>query len=331
MEKKCVNLIVVGGGAAGLFAAIHAKGPVVLLEKSQKLLSKVKISGGGRCNVTHNCFDPLELTRFYPRGSKELRGPFTRFGPANVIDWFASKGVKLKVEADNRIFPTTDSSDTIINALLESAKDVEIMRGAAVTDIARIGEGYRVELRSGEVLFANHVMLATGSAPAGHRLAKTLGHTIVPPVPSLFTFNIPNFALAHLSGISIPNATVSLPAFKAEAQGPLLITHFGLSGPAVLKLSAFCARDLNRVGYATECRIRWVENFSEITSYRDLDLPKNLTKGLCSLAGVDPGFELTLAATGCDRQTDAHTYTSNQKVAEYPSLLGSAVHVIVTQ
>lgn len=261
--------IIVGGGAAGIFAAIacaeaNQDARVLVVEQSLQLLAKVKISGGGRCNVTHACFDPAELVQNYPRGQKELLGPFTRFQPRDVITWFESRGVKLKAEKDGRMFPTTDSSQTIIDCLLGAAKaaGVEIVCGKKVQQVQRNDQSYKVSLADGTHVECHTLMLATGSGGPGHRLAESLGHTIVPPVPSLFTFNVPDSPLLPLSGISVDPATVSLPEFKQTLTGPLLITHWGFSGPAVLKLSAWCARDLHRTGYKTSVHIDWLPKFS---------------------------------------------------------------------
>lgn len=256
-----IDFLIIGAGAAGFFAAIqykeqHPDAHVVLLEKTQQILSKVKISGGGRCNVTHNEFDPKKLIQNYPRGAKELLGPFTRFGPSDTIQWFESHGVPLKAEADGRIFPTTDDSQTIINCLSQAAKDVELRLGASVTAIK---PGFKIHLKSGEILQAKKVLLASGSSSQGFRLAESLGHSIASPVPSLFTFNVPSSPLLDLAGISLPSATVRLPAYKIERSGPLLLTHWGFSGPAALKLSAFAARELFQDKYRTPIEITWGE------------------------------------------------------------------------
>lgn len=291
------DLIIVGGGAAGVFASIQAKiirpdAKVLLLEKSAVLLAKVKVSGGGRCNVTHACFDPNQLVQNYPRGHLELRGPFHRFQPRNTIEWFESRGVTLKAEADGRIFPTTDSSQTIIDCLLGEAKKlgVEILMRQKVDKIIK-SDCFEVGS------FKSHkLLLATGSAPDGHKWAEELRHTIQPPVPSLFTFNVPESPLKSLSGISVQNAEVKIIGTPFKQKGPLLITHFGFSGPAVLKLSAWAARTLHEKDYHFEISIDWLSDLSETKIYekllflktstpnRPLDnvfgLPKNLWKTL---------------------------------------------------
>lgn len=258
--------IVIGGGAAGMFSAIRSvenDRRVLLVEKSQKLLSKVKISGGGRCNVTHSCFNPSDLVKNYPRGSKELRGPFTQFQPQDTIDWFQSRGVNLKTESDGRMFPSTDDSQTIIDCLMAAAEGVEIQYGRSVEKVVKGKDGFSVYFRSGEVVEAKNIIIATGSAKGGHELAQVLGHSIVRPIPSLFTFNIPESPLEHLSGVSVEKAVVRLPVFKREYQGPLLITHWGFSGPAVLKLSAYCAKELFDCEYKTSMQIDWTPSISE--------------------------------------------------------------------
>ncbi len=259
------DTVIIGGGAAGIFSAIQrasSQTHVLLLEKSQKLLSKVKISGGGRCNLTHACFDPAELVKFYPRGNRELRGPFTRFQPKDTIEWFKSRGVEVKKEADGRMFPITDQSQTVIDCLLDSAKDVEIRYGANVKAIEKRPKGFMIHLKSEEMIEAKSIILATGGVSAGHALAQSLGHSIVEPIPSLFTFNVPNSPLETLSGVSVEFAKVSLPEYRKNYSGPLLITHWGFSGPAVLKLSAFCARQLHQSGYCTDCEIDWIPDRS---------------------------------------------------------------------
>lgn len=248
------TIAVIGGGAAGFFAAIHAKRPdnrVILLEKTATLLAKVRISGGGRCNVTHACFDPKELVKNYPRGNKALLGPFTRFGPQETIAWFAERGVELKTEKDGRMFPITDSSETIIQCLLQEAKKV----------------GVEILLRQRIEAFDptwDAVILATGSSHQGHDFARKMGHTIVEPVPSLFTFNIPNFPLVELAGSSVQKGKVKIVGFPMEQVGPILVTHWGLSGPAVLKLSAWAARYLHEKEYKAEIIVDWLPDYKEV-------------------------------------------------------------------
>lgn len=299
------TIVIIGGGAAGIFSAIHAKQAnpalrVLILEKSAVLLAKVRISGGGRCNVTHSCFDPKQLILHYPRGNKELLGPFTRFHPRDTIAWFQSRGVTLKTEKDGRIFPTTDSSETIIQCLLgEAAKlGVEIQLRKRITSIEKTAEGFQVEFKEENPLLCQALILATGSQPSGHEWAKSLGHTIQDPVPSLFTFNIPNSPLREFSGISV-EVELHLEKIPYRQRGPLLITHFGFSGPAAIKLSAWAARPLHEKNYRFPLYVNWIPKYTlheietllfqgkskspqeNLSSLNPFGLPKNLWKYLC--------------------------------------------------
>ncbi len=283
-----MKIVVAGGGAAGFFAAIAAKetyphAAVILLERAAKLLSKVRISGGGRCNVTHACFDPKELVKNYPRGFKELLGPFHRFQPADTVQWFSDRGVELKTEDDGRMFPITDSSETIIDCLLAEAN--------------RLGVIIRLQTKfSLNEMKADRMILATGSAKGGFDIASKLGHTIQPPVPSLFTFNIPNFQLESIAGVSVDSVRLSLEGSKLFQEGPMLITHWGFSGPAALKLSAFGARFLAEKNYEIGLCVDWLPNFSvdelmallalenstkKLGNIKSIPLPKRLWKLLC--------------------------------------------------
>lgn len=307
--KKRYHLIGIGGGAAGIFAAIAAKehnpdADVVVLEKTSHLLNKVRISGGGRCNVTHSCFDPKILVNNYPRGNKALLGPFTRFQPRDTIDWFANRGVETKTEEDGRMFPITDSSQTIIDCLLNEADrlGVEIR---LKQHIERIEPGFNIQLADNEVLECDNLLLATGSSPVGYNYAKQFGHMIVDPVPSLFTFNVPNSPLVDLSGVSVERATVSLPEANMQQTGPLLITHWGFSGPAALKLSAWGARWLHDQQYRVRLHIDWLPDLSkekvlnQLKQNRDMNpnqqlgnsnlfaLPRRLWERLLSITNID--------------------------------------------
>ncbi|WP_416672702.1 BaiN/RdsA family NAD(P)/FAD-dependent oxidoreductase [Egbenema bharatensis] len=263
-----LRVVVVGGGAAGFFGAIacaeaNPDAEVVLLEAGQQVLSKVRISGGGRCNVTHACFEPASLVQHYPRGGKALRGAFTRFQPRNTVDWFTQRGVKLKTEADGRMFPVTDDSETIVHCLIQAAKTagVQIQSGTPVVKVVQSENRFTLTLKSGESITADRLLLATGSSPQGHRFAKTLGHSIVPPVPSLFTFTVPDAQLRELAGIAIEPAQAKLivPNEKPlEQTGAILITHWGLSGPAILKLSAWGARLLHDRRYQATLQVNWL-------------------------------------------------------------------------
>jgi predicted Rossmann fold flavoprotein len=262
------HAVVAGGGAAGFFAAIVCAeaspgAKITVLDKSSQFLSKVRISGGGRCNVTHACFDGRELSSHYPRGGAALLGPFTVFQPRDTIAWFEARGVKLKTEADGRVFPVSDSSQTIIKCLVRTAQaaGVELLANRGLEGVARRGEdGFVLALTDGEALGCERLMLATGGcrAAAAGQLAVSLGHTIEPPVPSLFTFHIAAPWLRELVGISVKSAEVSLPDFGLRERGGLLITHAGLSGPVILRLSAWGARALHGVGYQFPLRVNWL-------------------------------------------------------------------------
>lgn len=261
MKKK---LIIIGGGAAGFFAAINAAElhndlEVIILEGSNKVLQKVKVSGGGRCNVSHACFTPNELVEFYPRGEKELRGPFHQFMTGDTMEWFENRGVSLKIEDDNRIFPESNSSQTIIDCFLESANKacVTLKLSTRVEAVEKTGEQFEIKTNSGNFI-ADYLLVASGSNTKVWNIVSDLGHTIIPPVPSLFTFNIEDERLKDIPGISVPKATVKVLNSKLEEQGPLLITHWGLSGPGILKLSAWGALELFEKNYQFEIEVNWL-------------------------------------------------------------------------
>ncbi len=263
-----MKIIIIGGGAAGFFAAITAaeanpKADIIILERGQDVLQKVKISGGGRCNVTHACFMPRELVKNYPRGERELMSPFSKFSAGDTIDWFEKRGVDLKIEEDGRMFPVSDDSQTIVDCLMNAAtrRGVKILRGYRVDDLALDALG-KWQISTPERRFqADKILLATGSSTAVWSLLERLGHTIVKPVPSLFTFNIKDERLKDLLGVSVPNAVVSVENEKLEETGPLLITHWGVSGPAILRLSAWGARVLNKRNYHFTIKINWTNNY----------------------------------------------------------------------
>lgn len=307
-----LTLVVIGGGAAGFFGAITAKkinprNTVILLEKSAQLLSKVRVSGGGRCNVTHSCFEPNKLILNYPRGEKELLGPFNRFQPRDTIQWFESRGVILKTESDGRIFPTSNDSQTIIDCLLIEAQKlgVEIRLKQRLEKITKSDKEFKLEFNSGDSLIADRLLLATGSSPQGFQFAQSFGHTIQETVPSLFTFNIPSSPLNDLAGISVGHVEISLPETQFVQSGPLLITHWGFSGPAALKLSAWAARYLHQQNYKVKISVDWIPDTTKetllttlqklrslhptksLTNENPFQIPKNLWKRLleiCKLA-----------------------------------------------
>lgn len=315
-----MNVIVIGGGAAGFFGAIACSEAnpnlrVTLIEAGTKPLAKVRISGGGRCNVTHHCFEPARLVENYPRGGKALRGAFSRFQPQDTVQWYQSRGVKLKTEADGRMFPITDSSSTIIDCLMQSAQKagVDLRTGVGVKTVKqyldREGKSYfQVELKNERVLKCDRLLIATGSNPLGYRWAKNLGHKVESAVPSLFTFNIKDPRLQGLAGVSVGNAQLKLGTGKnrLEQTGALLITHWGISGPGVLKLSAWGARSLFDLKYNSCLQINWLPKYNQedlkeilstlkqtnpqkkIVNYCPVELPKRLWQSLISYAGIKP-------------------------------------------
>jgi hypothetical protein len=284
MKKK---LIIVGGGAAGFFAAINAAElnpalEVLILEGNNKVLQKVKVSGGGRCNVTHACFTPNELVEFYPRGKKELLGPFHQFMTGDTMEWFENRGVSLKIEDDNRVFPESNSSQTIMDCFLESAKNagVVLKTSTRVDTIIKKEEQFLVKTNSEEFI-ADYVLIAAGSNAKIWKIIEGLGHHIINPVPSLFTFNIEDELLKNIPGISVPKASIKIVNSKLEENGPLLITHWGLSGPAILKLSAWGALELFQKNYHFEIEVNWLSKKQEtVLEFLKSQKKKNAKKQL---------------------------------------------------
>ncbi|MEL7052809.1 MAG: NAD(P)/FAD-dependent oxidoreductase [Cyanobacteria bacterium J06588_5] len=278
MSEQGLSVAVIGGGAAGFFGAIaaastHPHAQVTLYEAGPQPLAKVRISGGGRCNVTHHCFDPAQLVQSYPRGGKALRGAFSRFQPKDTVQWFTQRGVKLKTEADGRMFPTTDDSATVVNCLERAAESagVQVKVRSPIVSAKKVGNRFKLRLKSQQVVECDRLLLTTGSSPTGHRISEALGHQLERPVPSLFTFNIADKRLHQLSGVAVSAAHVRLKVegaskreLKALAQtGPLLITHWGLSGPAVLKLSAWAARSLYEQKYRAQVLVNWLPEWDQ--------------------------------------------------------------------
>ena len=261
------DLIVVGGGAAGFFGAIaaaeHAASSmrILILEQGRDVLNKVRISGGGRCNVTHAEFDPNELVRYYPRGERELRGPFHKFGPGDTMDWFEQQGVSLKIEDDNRVFPCSDDSDSIVTALQNARArlGIQLQTGTKVTGVVPQNSGWQVQTKTSS-LSAKHVLLASGSTPSAYKWLAKLGIDLVDAVPSLFTFKVDETQLHALAGISVTEAQVKLPASKVITRGPLLVTHWGMSGPAILRASAEAAISLHALDYKTSFGVSWTHS-----------------------------------------------------------------------
>lgn len=264
------RLVVVGGGAAGFFGAVNAArlspgSEVLLLEKTNKFLSKVRVSGGGRCNVTHACFSVSELVRFYPRGGSFLKKAFPHFSPQDTIDWFRQRNVPLKTEPDGRMFPTTDDSETIVECLVREANryGVQLLLNRGVHGITRAGR-FLLDT-SGGPLEADAVLIACGGFPKAEPFGflEALGHTVSPPLPSLFTFNMPGNPITGLMGVSVPDAQVKVAGTKLSERGPLLITHWGCSGPAVLRLSAWGARELAARSYTFTVQVHWVPSHTQ--------------------------------------------------------------------
>lgn len=273
--KATWRIAIVGGGAAGFFAALsaskhHPHAEVVLFEKSSKLLSKVKISGGGRCNVTHACFAASALAKNYPRGGKFLKKAFENFQAQDTVDWFEKRGVPLKAEADGRMFPRSDSSQSIIDCLLLEAQKagIAIRLNASIQKVLMASSGFEL---NGERF--DRVIVATGGSPksSGFDWLRDIGHKIIEPVPSLFTFNIPKNTIIQLMGVVVPNAIVKVQKSKLASQGPVLVTHWGLSGPGVLKLSAWGARDLAQMEYTFNIQVNWLGRQNEIEIAEELE------------------------------------------------------------
>ncbi len=282
---------ILGGGAAGFFGAIHCaetypQHEVVLLEKANKLLAKVLVSGGGRCNVTHDCPDNGLLVQFYPRGNKELRSAFEKFSVKDTIAWYKKRGVILKTESDGRMFPITDNSETIANCLLDAAREagVRIYSNLQQVRLYKNTNGFTVKVKDEREFHFDRILIATGGFPKleGFNWLKELGHDIVEPVPSLFTFNLKDHPLAALPGISVEKAEVKVMGTKLIQEGPLLITHWGLSGPAILRLSAWGARELHEKEYKFDIMVNWLPNFKEeslraaIDSFKEQNIKKQI-------------------------------------------------------
>lgn len=308
------DIIIIGGGAAGFFTAINAaeknkKLKIVLLERGKEVLTKVKISGGGRCNVTHAEFVPKDLTRNYPRGEKELLGPFHTFMTGDTIAWFENRGVTLKIEEDGRMFPVTDSSQTIIDLFNSETQrlGIDVLKNHSVKSFSKQDDEWLVTTSEGDFV-AKKLVIATGSNPKIWKLLEEIGHSIIPPVPSLFTFNIKDSRIIDLPGIATEARVKVIDAngkVQLESEGPLLITHWGMSGPAILKLSAWGARVLEPTKYHFSIKVNWLLDFSEedtletlldlkmsnpkqtVLKYAQFELPKRLWQSLVKAAGID--------------------------------------------
>ena len=266
-----MKIAIVGGGAAGFFAAFsvkehHPESQVTIFEKSDKLLSKVKISGGGRCNVTHACFQVSQLSKFYPRGAKQLKKAFSIFQPKDTVAWFRARGIDLKTESDGRMFPVSDDSQTIIDCFLHEAqiKKIQIVKQSRVNELHPEKSGFTLVFNESKKHF-DKVIIASGGSPKvrGFEWLKNIGHTIINPIPSLFTFNMPEEPVKDLMGLVVENATARIQGTKLAYKGPVLITHWGMSGPAILKLSAWGARLLYDHNYKFNVQINWLSVKSE--------------------------------------------------------------------
>ena len=303
------DIIIIGGGAAGFFTAINLveenpKLKVAILERGKSVLEKVRISGGGRCNVTHACFVPNDLVKFYPRGERELKGPFHQFCSGDTIEWFEKHGVELKIEEDGRMFPISDSSQTIIDCFLNATQKlkIDVLTGHSVQELYQ-GENYWKISTNQDVFSCQKVIMTTGSNPKIWELLQSLGHSIVPPVPSLFTFNIKDVRIKDLMGVAT-NAAVKVKKSKLNATGPLLITHWGMSGPGILRLSAWGARELAEKKYHFAIQVNWIPGYSFdeiveelktikeenakklVTKYAQFNLPKRLWESLTKAATI---------------------------------------------
>lgn len=307
------DVIIIGGGAAGFFTAINiaennSKLKIAILERGKEVLSKVRISGGGRCNVTHACFIPNELVKFYPRGEKELKGPFHQFCSGDTIEWFERHGVELKIEDDGRMFPVTDSSQTIIDCFQLAVKKlgIDVLTGQSVQSLFRGEDYWKVETTQ-EIFKTSKIVMATGSNPKMWEMMQTLGHSIVPPVPSLFTFNIKDPRIKDLMGVSA-QATVKVKDSRLQASGPLLITHWGMSGPGILRLSAWGARELFAKNYQFVLQVNWLNDldFEETAELlRELKM-EHAKKGIVKKSPFDfPNrlWESLVLASGISAET----------------------------
>ena len=307
------KVIIIGGGASGFFTAANIDTKlydVTILEQNSDVLQKVKISGGGRCNVSHACFDPRELVQFYPRGHKELLSVFTKFQPGDTMNWYEEHGVALKIEDDNRIFPESNSSQSIIDCLVNECrkKNVKILTKQTVTEILPQENGYKIHTTD-QNYSADYVVFSTGSSPKAFKILEKLGHQIITPVPSLFTFNIKNEILKDLMGTSFQYVNIEIPRLNLEESGSLLITHWGLSGPAILKLSAWGARELaalkyqfeiivNFIGTASEDALEIFKNFKEkepkksIGQAKIFDITNRFWQRILFVSGIDTTKQL---------------------------------------
>ncbi len=337
MPKK---IAIAGGGAAGFFAAIacaraNPANQVSIYERGPDFLTKVRISGGGRCNVTHACFDPRAMSERYPRGERPLISPLHRFSSSDTVAWFEEREVKLKIEADGRIFPVTDSSQTIIDCLVNEAEaaGVRLFSRKGIETVGRTADSFELHFARGETTICDRLLLATGGtrSTSGERIAQSLGHTLLPAVPSLFSFHVANPWLRLLPGVSVTDVEVSIPRTALRERGALLVTHQGLSGPAILRLSAWGARVLHGLEYEFTLRLNWLPDLSEeeirerLRSLRESNpnrrvhnspiasLPVRLWEQLALAVGIGPETRWTTLSRG-----QAHAFASLLRRTELP-------------
>lgn len=305
---KNIDVIIIGGGAVGFFSAINIKElnpdlSITIFEQSKDVLGKVRISGAGRCNVTNSIWEPKELIKNYPRGEKELLGPYNKFGCGDTMAWFEERGVPLKIEEDGRVFPASNTSESIINCFLSKARDlsITIKTQSKMKSFSILEEGFECIIND-ETYRSKYLILASGSTPSIWNDLKTKGYEIVEPVPSLFTFNIKDSRIQQLMGVSVTNAEVKISELNVSSSGPLLITHWGLSGPGILKLSAIAARDLAAIHYHFTINADWLPHISEEdfhnlkktngskTVYATVlgQIPSRLWKSLLSITSITP-------------------------------------------
>jgi predicted Rossmann fold flavoprotein len=316
------DILIVGGGAAGFFTAINIveKNPslkVAILERGSEVLNKVRISGGGRCNVTHACFEPNELVKFYPRGEKELRGPFHQFCSGDTVEWFEKHGVELKIEADGRMFPVSNSSQTIIDCFINATKKlgISVLTNQSVQSIFKKEALWKVETQS-ETYLSEKLILATGNNPKVWEMLQNFGHAVVSPVPSLFTFNIKDPRITALPGVSAL-VSVKVIGTKLESSGPLLITHWGMSGPAILKLSAWGARILFEKNYQFSIAINWLididsDDAEKILKELKLEHAKKAVSKKSPFELTNRLWESLVMASGIDAETKWADLSKNQ-------------------
>jgi predicted Rossmann fold flavoprotein len=318
MEAK--RIAIVGGGAAGFFAAItcaeaNPRNEVSIYERGSEFLTKVRISGGGRCNVTHACFEPRAMSERYPRGERALISPLHRFSATDTVAWFERRGVRLKTEEDGRMFPVTDSSGTVIDCLLYEARTagVRLFARKGVEAVRRTDDGFELQLAGGKTALCDRLLLATGGtrSVSGGQIAESLGHALAPPVPSLFSLHVGETWLRSLPGVSVPEVEASVQGKRLRERGPILVTHQGLSGPVILRLSAWGARILSEMDYQFTLRLNWLPDSSEETVRRQLgslresnpnrrvanspvgSLPQRLWEQLTRRGGIDPSVRWT--------------------------------------